>query len=158
MCIAEWEEKKRKHVTGSTLQMIDCHKKLFALPALIVKKAECQTAGIPHSLDPGPWTLGSCPGKVTTHSCFYLTSCHLTTIFGVLLLAFLILTIFKGLPRWLNGKESTCQCRRCKFDPWMGEIPWGRDGILLQYSCLKSPIDRGDWQVQSIGSQRVGHD
>ena len=35
-----------------------------------------------------------------------------------------------GLPRWLSGKESTCQCRRlrrCKFDPWVGKIPWRRN-------------------------------
>ena len=30
----------------------------------------------------------------------------------------------QGLPRWLNGKESTCQCRRHGFDPWVGKIPW----------------------------------
>ena len=23
-----------------------------------------------------------------------------------------------GLPWWLNGKESTCQCRKNRFDPW----------------------------------------
>ena len=27
---------------------------------------------------------------------------------------------------WLSGKESTCQCRRCRFDPWVGKIPWRR--------------------------------
>ena len=31
-----------------------------------------------------------------------------------------------GLPRWLSGKASTCQCRRCRFDPWVGKIPWRR--------------------------------
>ena len=30
------------------------------------------------------------------------------------------------LPWWLSGKESTCQCRRCAFDPWDGKIPWRR--------------------------------
>ena len=30
------------------------------------------------------------------------------------------------LPRWLSGKESTCQCRRYKFDPWIMKIPWRR--------------------------------
>ena len=33
------------------------------------------------------------------------------------------------LPRWLSGKKSACQCRRCKrckFDPWVGKIPWRR--------------------------------
>ena len=32
-----------------------------------------------------------------------------------------------GLPRWLNGKELACQCRRRKrhgFDPWVRKIPW----------------------------------
>ena len=28
-----------------------------------------------------------------------------------------------GLPWWLSGKESTCQCRRHRFDPWFGKIP-----------------------------------
>ena len=37
-----------------------------------------------------------------------------------------------GLPRWLTGKESTCQCRksrRCsrrRFNPWVRKIPWRR--------------------------------
>ena len=34
-----------------------------------------------------------------------------------------------GLPRWHGSKESACQCRRhktCRFNPWIGKIPWGR--------------------------------
>ena len=37
------------------------------------------------------------------------------------------LNISNGLPRWLSGKESTCQCRRCRrhgFSLWVGKIPW----------------------------------
>ena len=30
------------------------------------------------------------------------------------------------LPRWLSGKESVCQCRRPRFDPWVRKIPWSR--------------------------------
>ena len=33
------------------------------------------------------------------------------------------------LPTWLSGKESTCQCRRCKrfgFDSSVRKIPWSR--------------------------------
>ena len=30
------------------------------------------------------------------------------------------------LPRWLSGKESACQCRGYRFDPWVGKIPWRR--------------------------------
>ena len=28
---------------------------------------------------------------------------------------------------WISGKESACQCRRCRrlrFHPWVGKIPW----------------------------------
>ena len=28
-----------------------------------------------------------------------------------------------GLPRWLRGKESTCQHSRCGLDPWVEKIP-----------------------------------
>ena len=41
----------------------------------------------------------------------------------ILLSVFLNIAI---LPRWLSGKESACQCRRCKrcrFNPWVGKIP-----------------------------------
>ena len=32
-----------------------------------------------------------------------------------------------GLLWWLTGKGSACQCRRCRFDPRVGEIPWRRE-------------------------------
>ena len=31
-----------------------------------------------------------------------------------------------GLPWSLSGKESSCQCRRCGFDPWVRKIPCRR--------------------------------
>ena len=31
-----------------------------------------------------------------------------------------------GLPRWLSGEESTCQCRTLGFIPWVGKMPWSR--------------------------------
>ena len=42
--------------------------------------------------------------------------------------------------------------------PGSGRSPGGGHGNPLQYSCLENPVDRGAWQDQSIGSQRVGHD
>ena len=30
----------------------------------------------------------------------------------------------QGLPWWLSGKESACQCMRHGFDPWVRKIPW----------------------------------
>ena len=47
-----------------------------------------------------------------------------------------------GLPWYLSGEESTCQCWRCGFHPWVGKMPWRRK---WQYSCLENPKDRGAW-------------
>ena len=35
--------------------------------------------------------------------------------------------MFMCFPGDTSGKESVCQCRRCKrrgFEPWVGKIPW----------------------------------
>ena len=31
-----------------------------------------------------------------------------------------------GFPGGSDSKESACQCRRHRFDPWIGKIPWRR--------------------------------
>ena len=39
--------------------------------------------------------------------------------------SFLASLVAQGLPRWLSGKESACQCRkhkRCEFDSWIRKI------------------------------------
>ena len=65
----------------------------------------------------------------------------------------------RRLPRWHSDKESTCQCRRCRFDPKVRKITWSRkwqltlvtllggegNGTPLQYSCLENPMDGGAW-------------
>ena len=56
--------------------------------------------------------------------------------------------VFIGLPRWWSGRESTCQCRRCKgrrFDPWVRKIPQRREWQPPPYSCLENSMDRGTW-------------
>ena len=35
-------------------------------------------------------------------------------------------TYLTRLPRWLSGKESACQCKRSRFNPWVGKIPQRR--------------------------------
>ena len=53
-------------------------------------------------------------------------------------------------------KESACQCRSCRFDPWVRKVPRGGNGSPLQYSCeiilwteepdgLYSPWGCKDW-------------
>ena len=35
-----------------------------------------------------------------------------------------------GFPGGSDSKESACQCRRPRFDPWIGKIPWRKEWIL----------------------------
>ena len=60
----------------------------------------------------------------------------------------LLWTCFSG---GTSDKEPSCQCRRLKrhgFNPWIREISWRR-------ASQPTPVF---WQLQSIWSQRVGHD
>ena len=50
-----------------------------------------------------------------------------------------------GLPRQLSCREPTYQCRRCRFNPWVGRFPGGGNGNPLQYPCLENPMDKGAW-------------
>ena len=52
-----------------------------------------------------------------------------------------------------GGKESTCQCRRCRLDPWVGQVPCcGKENSdPLQDSLLGNPTDRGGWQATVHG-------
>ena len=52
-----------------------------------------------------------------------------------------------GLPWWLSGKESACQCRTCRFNPWVGKIFQRWKCNPFRYSCLANPMDRGSWQA-----------
>ena len=42
--------------------------------------------------------------------------------------------------------------------PGSGRSSGEGNGNPLQYSCLKSLTDRGAWGLQSMDSQRIGHD
>ena len=54
-----------------------------------------------------------------------------------------------GLPKWLRGKESTCQCRRLGLILGLRTSPGEWNGNPLQYSSLGNPIDRRVWQGYS---------
>ena len=63
-----------------------------------------------------------------------------------------------GLHWQLIGKESACQCRRYRFDPWVGKIPWRRawqpTPVLLPGESYgqRSLVGYSPW-----GFQRVRH-
>ena len=48
-----------------------------------------------------------------------------------------------GLPWWLSGKESTCQCRRHGLDPWVKKIPWRRKWQPTPVFLPGNSMDRG---------------
>ena len=41
--------------------------------------------------------------------------------------------LYVGLPWWLSGKESACQCRKHRYHPWVWKIPWRR-------KCQPTPV------------------
>ena len=49
-----------------------------------------------------------------------------------------------GFPKWLSGKESTCNAGAtgdADSIPGLGRSPGGGHGNPLQYFCLKNPMD-----------------
>ena len=69
-------------------------------------------------------------------------------------------TGFTGLPRWYAGKESTCQSwrlSRCRFDPWVGKIPWRRKWQPTPGVVPGNLMDRGAWWA-TVCSCEVSHD
>ena len=62
------------------------------------------------------------------------------------------------LPRSLSGKESTCQCRRHRFNLWVGKIPWRRKWQPTPvFLSGKSPGQRRLVGYSPWGCKRVGH-
>ena len=65
----------------------------------------------------------------------------------------------KGFPGGSEVKASACNAGDLGSIPGSGRSPEEGNGNPLQYSCLENPMDRGAWwAIQSMGSQRVGHD
>ena len=44
-----------------------------------------------------------------------------------------------------NLPANAGDAKRCRFDPCVRKIPGGRNGNLLQYSCLENSMNRGAW-------------
>ena len=63
-----------------------------------------------------------------------------------------------GIPWWLSGKESTCQCRNARdagSHTESGRSPGVGNGNLLQYSFLKNSMDKEPDGLRSMGSQEL---
>ena len=71
-------------------------------------------------------------------------------------------TLTLAFPGDASGKEPTCQCRkskRCRFNPWVGKIPWRRAWQPNPVFLLgESPWTEETGGLQSMWWQRVRHD
>ena len=68
---------------------------------------------------------------------------------------------YLGLPRWLSGNESTCQCRRLKTPSWSLGWEYTLEAGMTIHSSIpawKIPWTEEIGGLQSMGSQRVRHD
>ena len=73
------------------------------------------------------------------------------------------LPFLSGLHCGSHGKEFCLQCRRSRYDPWVGKIPWRKEWQPIPVFLPGNPMYRRAWRVprgkvKSMGSQRVGHD
>ena len=65
----------------------------------------------------------------------------------------------KGFPGGSVVKNLPANARDTGLIPGLGRSPGDGNGNPFQHSCLEDPTDReGPGGLQSMGSQRVGHD
>ena len=64
----------------------------------------------------------------------------------------------QGLPRWLSGKESTCDVGDAGLILESGRSPGEGNGNPLEYSCLGNPTERGAWSCkESDTTEQLNH-
>ena len=66
----------------------------------------------------------------------------------------------KGFPQWLGGKESACNQEPQEMQVWsLGQKDSLEEGIATHSSILawRIPWTEEPGGLQSVGSQRVGH-
>ena len=72
---------------------------------------------------------------------FHISNCHFN----------LLGTLINKFSWWVSGKEPACQSRKCRFNPWVGKIPWRRKWkptpvfLTGEFHGLRSLVDYGPW-------------
>ena len=61
------------------------------------------------------------------------------------------------MAQWVRLHLQCRRHRRLGFNPSVGKIPWRKKCNQLQYSCLKNPWTEKPDGLQSMRSQRIGH-
>ena len=65
--------------------------------------------------------------------------------------------MYRVLPRWLSGKDSTYHAGDTGSITKWGRSPGKVNGNPLQYSCLGNPMNEEPGGLQLMGSQKRGH-
>ena len=65
---------------------------------------------------------------------------------------------YPGFPCGSDSKETSCNEGDLGLIPGWGRTPGEGNGYPPQYPCLENSMDREHGRLQSMGSQRVGHD
>ena len=82
---------------------------------------------------------------------------HLCSNYNIISCFNIMYNVSGQLPWWLSGKESACQSRRHRFNPWVGKIPWRRKWqptpVVLPGKChgQRSLVGYGPWGHRLIG-------
>ena len=119
---------------------VGCH---FLLQCMKVKSESEVTQSCPTRSDP----MDCSPPGSSVHGIL-----QATVLEWVPLLRHHMLLVVKNPP------ANTGDIRDTGMIPGSGRSPGEGNGNPLQYACLDNLIDSGDWQLQSMGSQRVRHD
>ena len=116
----------------------------YPLPKTVETMNSCLSGAVVGSYCSAAQTSPTCMNCVLI---FYITWWF--NIWGLLVLE-------RGLPRWLSGKESTCQCRRWGFNPYIGRSPGVEMATHLSIFAWEISWTEEPGGLQSTGSQRVG--
>ena len=66
-------------------------------------------------------------------------------------LPFIFNSFLLGASRWLSGKESACRRhKRCRFDPWVGKIPWRRKWGTIPVFLHEKSHEQGSQLTKNI--------
>ena len=65
----------------------------------------------------------------------------------IITIYFIVISILWTFPGGSDSKESTCQCRRPGFDPWVGMIVWRKQWLTTPVAWRIPWIEEPGWLI-----------